>query len=93
MLLTEGDRTMRLTEACDWHTNPNADPSRYTHFDPTLSVDGGRVIDCIGEPGLFLPDTPVVDFGERRPFVGSVADGLCAGDLAQYRRLLATRVH
>lgn len=85
MLLTEGKQTMRLTEALDWMTNPNADSGRYTHFDPTLSVDGGCVIDCTGEPELFLPDTPVVDFGERRPFVESIADGLCAADLAQYR--------
>lgn len=59
---------MRLTEACDWHNNPDADSGRYTHFDPATSVDAvrDRVIDCTGEPWLFLSDTPIVDFGERR---------------------------
>ena len=45
---------MRLTEACDWFSNPNADADKYTHFDPETGVDTvwGRAIDCTGEPDL-----------------------------------------
>ena len=55
---------MRLTEASDWFSNPNADADKYTHFDPTL-VDGNRVIDCTGEPDL-LSTAAVADAVNRR---------------------------
>lgn len=69
---------MRLTEACDWHSNPDANSDRYTHFDPTLSVDGGRVIDCTGDPDL-LSTAAVADAIERR------SSGLCAAELPRNR--------
>lgn len=60
---------MRLTEAFDFHTNPDANPDRYTHFDPTLSTSG-RAFDCTGDPDL-LSTAAVVDAIEQRT-------GLCA---------------
>ena len=55
---------MRLTEACDWFSNPDANADQYTHFDPTLNGEG-RVIDCTGEPDL-LSTVAVADAVERR---------------------------
>ena len=54
---------MRLTEACDWFSNPDADPKRYSHFDPATPAGRGRAIDCTGDPDLL--DTAAADAAEQ----------------------------